>query len=96
MSRNYIGFIDSRMRICMLYRYGKKVLVIPSVTNFLIILYTFISFIDPQSLPICRKVMLLLETSNSKLGNTMTCKVHLISSAPQNLWLAWDYRSTFS
>lgn len=61
----------------------EKVLTTPKVTNFLIILCTLI-FIKSQSLPICRKVMLLLETSDDILGtiNTMIYKLGLISQDP--------------
>lgn len=74
----------------------EKGLAISNATSNQVILCTFTSFIGPESLPIWRKVILLLETSNGILGkiNTMICKVGLISPDPQNLWLAWEYRGT--
>lgn len=67
--------------------YAEKGFAVSNATNILITLGTFTSFTVPESLPIWRKVILLLETSDGILGkiNTMICKVGLISPGPQNL-----------
>lgn len=75
------------------FMHAEKGFAISNATNILVTLCTFTSFIDPESLPIWRKVILLLETSDGILGkiNTMICKVGLMSPDPQNLWLAWEH-----